>query len=104
MRKILLFPLLRICFAVINQDTSHLDYQKHPSFKNNVKASEKKLTVSVYAEDQPLPFNFVNAQLQRQIEISGILRKAENVQLEDDVVARDEDEYSCLDYGDQTTA
>ena len=43
------------------------------------------------------------------MEISGILRKAENVRIEDDVVALDEDEYSscvidCLDYGDQTTA
>ena len=40
---------------------------------------------------------------------SGILRKAENVRIEDDVVALDKDEYSscvidCLDYGDQTTA
>ena len=37
------------------------------------------------------------------------MRKAENVRIEDDVVALDEDEYSscvidCLDYGDQTTA
>ena len=77
--------------------------------KNNVKASERKLTVSIYAQDQLLPFNFVDAQLQCQIEISGILRKAENVRIEDDVVALDEDEYSscvidCLDYGDQTTA
>ena len=43
------------------------------------------------------------------MEISGILRKAENVRIEDVVVALDEDEYSscvidCLDYGDQTTA
>ena len=77
--------------------------------KNNAKASERKLTVSIYAQDQLLPFNFVDAQLQCQIEISGILRKAENVRIEDDVVALDEDEYSicvidCLDYGDQTTA
>ena len=77
--------------------------------KNNVKASERKLTVSIYAQDQLLPFNFVDAQLQCQIEISGILHKAENVRIEDDVVALDEDEYSscvidCLDYGDQTTA
>ena len=76
--------------------------------KNNVKASERKLTVSIYAQDQHLHFNFVDAQLQCQIEISGILRKAENVRIEDDVVALDEDEYStscvidCLDYGDQT--
>ena len=41
--------------------------------KNNVKASERKLTVSIYAQDQLLPFNFVDAQLQCQIEISGIL-------------------------------
>ena len=38
-----------------------------------------------------------------------MLRKAENVRIEDDVVALDEDEYpscviDCLDYGDQTTA
>ena len=77
--------------------------------KNNVKASERKLTVSIYAQDQLLPFNFVDAQLQCQMEISGILRKDENVRIEDDVVALDEDEYSscvidCLDYGDQTTA
>ena len=77
--------------------------------KNNVKASERKLTVSIYAQDQLLPFNFVDAQLQCQIEISGILRKAENFLIEDDVVALDEDEYSscvidCLDHGDQTTA
>ena len=77
--------------------------------KNNAKASERKLTVSIYAQDQLLPFNFVDAQLQCQIEISGILRKAENVRIEDDVVALDEDEFSicvidCLDYGDQTTA
>ena len=77
--------------------------------KNNVRASERKLTVSIYAQDQLLPFNFVDAQLQCQIEISGTLRKAENVQIEDDVVALDEDEYSrcvidCLDYGDQATA
>ena len=44
-----------------------------------------------------------------KIEISGVLRKAENVRIEDDVVARDEDEYcscviDCLDYGDQTKA
>ena len=70
--------------------------------KNNVKASERKLTVSIYAQDQLLPFNFVDVQLQCQIEISGILRKAENVPIEDDVVALDEDEYSscvidCLD-------
>ena len=48
-------------------------------------------------------------QLQCQIEISGILCKADNVQIEDDVVALDEDEYSScvidfLDYGSQTTA
>ena len=77
--------------------------------KNNVKASERKLTISIYAQDQLLPFNFVDAQLQCQIEISGILHKAKNVRIEDDVVALDEDEYSscvidCLDYGDQTTA
>ena len=77
--------------------------------KNKVKASERRLTVSIYAQDQLLPFNFVDAQLQCQIEISGILRKTENVRIEDDVVALDEDEYSscvidCLDYGDQTTA
>ena len=77
--------------------------------KNNVKASERKLKVSIYAQDQLLPFNFVDAQLQCQIEISGILHKAENVRIEDDVVALDEDEYSicvidCLDYRDQTTA
>ena len=79
--------------------------------KNNVKTSERILTVSIYAQDQFLSFNFVDAQLQCQIEISGILRKAEpeNVRIEDDVVALDEDEYSscvidCLDYGDQTTA
>ena len=41
--------------------------------KNNVKASDRKLTVSIYAQDQLLPFNFVDAQLQCQIEISGIL-------------------------------
>ena len=62
--------------------------------KNNVKASERKLTVSIYAQDQLLPFDFVDAQLQCQIEISGIWRKAENVRIEDDVVALDEDEYS----------
>ena len=55
--------------------------------KNNVKASERKLTVSIYAQDQLLPFNFVDAQLQCQIEISGILRKAENVRNEDDFAA-----------------
>ena len=76
--------------------------------KNNVKVSERKLTVSIYAQDQLLPFNLVDAQLQCQIEISGILRKAENVRIEDDVVALDEDEYSrcvidCWDYGDQAT-
>ena len=38
--------------------------------KNNAKASDRKLTVS---------FNFVDAQLQCQIEISGRLCKAENV-------------------------
>ena len=75
--------------------------------KNNVKASVRKLTVSIYA--QLLPFNFVDAQLQCQIDIKGILRKAENVRIEDDVVALDEDEHSscvidCLVYGDQTTA
>ena len=48
-------------------------------------------------------------QLQCQIEIGAKLRKAENVRIEDDVVALDEDEYSscvidCLDHGDQTTA
>ena len=61
------------------------------------------------AQDQLLPFNIVDAQLQGQIEISGILRKAENVRIADDVVALDEDDYfscviDCLDYGDQTTA
>ena len=76
--------------------------------KNNVKASERKLTVSIYAQDQLLPSNFVDAQLQCQIDINSILRKAENVRIEDDVVALDEDEYSscvidCLEYGDQTT-
>ena len=60
--------------------------------KNNRKASERKLTVSIYAKDQLLPFNFVDAQLQCQIEISAILRKAENVRIEDDVVALDEDD------------
>ena len=50
--------------------------------KNNVKASVWKLTVSIYA--QPLPFNFVDAQLQCQIDIKGILRKAENVRIEDE--------------------
>ena len=49
--------------------------------KNNVKASERKLTVSIYTQDQLLPLNFVDAQLQCQIEISGILHKAENVEL-----------------------
>ena len=77
--------------------------------KKNVKASERKLKVSIYAQYQLLPFNFVDAQPQCQIEISGILRKAENVPIEDDVAVLDEDEYSrfvinCLDYGDQTTA
>ena len=76
--------------------------------KNNVKVSERKLTVSIYTQDQLLPFNFVDAQLQCQIDIKGILCKAENVRIEDDVVALDEDEYSssvidCLEYGDQTT-
>ena len=76
--------------------------------KNNIKASERKLTVSIYAQDQLLPFNFVDAQLQYQIDINSILRKAENVRIEDDVVVLDEDEYSscvidCLEYGDQTT-
>ena len=77
--------------------------------KNNVKASVRKLTVFIYAQDQLLPFNFVDAQLQCQIDIKGILRKAENVRIKDDVVALNEDEYSscvidCLVYGDQTTA
>ena len=77
--------------------------------KNNVKACVRKLTVSIYVQDQLLPFNFVDAQLQCQIDIKGILCKAENVRIEDDVVALDEDEYSscvidCLVYGDQTTA
>ena len=77
--------------------------------KNNVKASERKLTVSIYAQDQLLlPFNFVDAQLQCQIDINSILLKAENVRIEDDVVVLDEDEYSScvidfLEYGDQTT-
>ena len=76
--------------------------------KNNVKASARKLTVPIYTQDQILPFNFVDAQLQCQIKFSDILHKAENVRIEDDVVALDEDEYSscvidCLDYGDQTT-
>ena len=76
--------------------------------KNNVKASERKLTVFIYTQDQLLPFNIVDAQLQCQIDINSILRKAENVRIEDDVVALDEDEYSscvidCLEYGDQTT-
>ena len=31
--------------------------------KNNVKASERKLTVFIYFQDQLLPFNFVDAQL-----------------------------------------
>ena len=44
--------------------------------KNNVKASERKLTVSIKAQDRLLPFIFVDAQFQCQIEISGILRKA----------------------------
>ena len=44
--------------------------------KNNLKASERKLTVSIKAQDRLLPFNFVDAQLQCQIEISGMLRKA----------------------------
>ena len=35
--------------------------------KNNVKASERKLKVSIYAQDQLLPFNFVDAQLQWHI-------------------------------------
>ena len=77
--------------------------------KNNVKTSGRKLTVSIYAQDQLLSLNFVDTQLQCQTEISGILRNAENVRIEDDVVALDEDEYSscvidCLDYGDQTRA
>ena len=42
--------------------------------KNNVKPSERKLTVFIYAQDQLFPFNFVDAQLQCQIEITGILR------------------------------
>ena len=102
-------------FVVINPGYQPSRLSEAPFFlgkcKNNVKASERKLTVSIYAQDQLLPFNFVDAQLQCQIEISGILRKAEpeNVRIEDDVVALDEDEYSscvidCLDYGDQTTA
>ena len=62
--------------------------------KKNIKASERKLTVSIYAQYQLLPFNFVDAQPQCQIEISGILRKAENVRIEDDVAALDEDVYS----------
>ena len=75
--------------------------------ENNVKACERKLTVSNYVQDQLLPFNFVDAQLQYQIDVNSILRKAENVRIED-VVALDEDEYSscvidCLEYGDQTT-
>ena len=54
-------------------------------------------------------FHSKEQQLQCQIKISGILRKAENVRIEDDVAALDEDQYcSCvidfLDYGDQTTA
>jgi len=100
-------------FVVINPGYQPSRLPEAPFFlgkcKNNVKASERKLTVSIYAQDKLLPFNFVDAQLQCQIEISGILRKAENVRIEDDVVALDEDEYSscvidCLDYGDQTTA
>ena len=72
--------------------------------KNNVKANWQ--SPSTLKITEILPFNFVDAQLQYQIEISGILRKAENVRIEDDV---DEDEYSrcvidCLDYGDQATA
>ena len=100
-------------FVVIKPGYQPSRQPKAPFFlgkcKNNVKASEKKLTVSIYAQDQLLPFNFVDAQLQCQIEICGILCKAENVRIEDDVVALDEDEYSscvidCLDYGDQTRA
>ena len=100
-------------FVVIKPEYQPSRLPEAPFFlgkcNNNVKASERKLTLSIYAQDQLLPFNFVDAQLECQIEISGILRKAENVRIEDDVVALDEDEYSscvidCLDYGDQITA
>ena len=36
--------------------------------KNNVKASERKLTVSIYTQDQLLALNFVDAQLQLRLE------------------------------------
>ena len=99
-------------FVVIKPGYQPSRLQEAPFFlgkcKNDVKASERKLTVSIYAQGQLLPFNFVDAQLQCQIETSGILLEAENVRIEDDVVALDEDGYSscvidCLDYGDRTT-
>ena len=84
-RKILLLPLLQICvvkgsFVVIKPGDQPSRLPEAPFFlgkcKNNVKASERKLTVSIKAQDRVLPFNLVDAQLQCQIEISGILRKA----------------------------
>ena len=81
----------KYAFVVIKQGYQPSRLPEAPFFlgkcKNNVKVSERKLTVSIYAQDQLLPFNFVDAQLQCQIEISGILRKDENVRIEDDVVA-----------------
>ena len=100
-------------FVVIKSGYQPSRLPEAPSFlgkcKNNVKAAERKLTVSINAQDQLLPFTFVDVQLQCQIEISGILRKGQNVRIGNDVVALDEDEYSScvidgLDYGDQTTA
>ena len=76
----------KYAFVVIESGYQPSQLPKAPFFLCK-KASERKLTVSIYAHYQLLPFNFVAAQLLCQIEISGILHTAANVRIEDDVMA-----------------
>ena len=76
----------KYAFVVIESGYQPSQLPEAPFFWGK-KASERKLTVFNYAQYQLLPFNFVATQLLCQIEISGILHKAANVRIEDDVMA-----------------
>ena len=78
--------------------------------KDAVIQSVRKLAVTIFAQNtlipSRIPCNFINAELRCQIEVTGILREANNILVKDDFVAVDEDEYQsaiidCTDYGNQ---
>ena len=73
-----------------------------------VNSSVRKLTATIFIQDILVPYNFINAELQCQNEVTGILREVTNILIEDDFVAVDEDEYysaviDCMDHRDQMT-